>query len=448
MFSELSERQLGTHVLMIPQSITRLTTNGRPKHPRASGRGYGRKSRRAIELDYTNRTVSSLDVAIRAINVTKSFRIYTERNQTLKQSILRRKRAQYREFKALDSVSFEIESGSTFGIIGSNGSGKSTTLKVLASILEPDSGVVDVQGRVSALLELGAGFHPELSGRENVFLNAAILGIPRREAQKRFDAIVEFAGIGEFIDSAVKNYSSGMYARLGFAVAVNVDPDVLLIDEVLAVGDEAFQRKCAERVDELRSEGRTVVIVSHGLGSLQSLCDAAIWIEKGHVQLQGRPDEVVGAYVRWANSQLDGQARQASASSGEAECSMSVDVRRTEIVAGGAVDLTIAWGPYPRDPRGHLVVGLRRSDGLLIGETTTAASRESGLDLSAAGRIGLRFDTGSLLSSNYEIEVTMESVSTGLPLGRVHQAGSVTLLPSRTGAFRGVIILDGVWSTP
>ena len=196
---------------------------------------------------------------------------------------MRGRRVIAEDFWALRDVSFEVYEGETFGLIGENGSGKSTMLKCLTKILRPDEGTVAVNGKVSALLELGAGFHPELSGRENVFLNGAILGLSQKELRRRFDEIVDFAGVGAFIDEPVKNYSSGMYVRLGFSVAINVDPDVLLVDEVLAVGDEAFQRKCNEKFAELRNQGKTIVLVSHGLGTVQNLCDRVAWFSHGHL---------------------------------------------------------------------------------------------------------------------------------------------------------------------
>ncbi|MGA0355814.1 MAG: ABC transporter ATP-binding protein, partial [Ilumatobacteraceae bacterium] len=188
--------------------------------------------------------------AVAVHDLWKSFRLYHERNQFLKAAILRGRRARYEEFWALKDVSFEVPVGTTFGVIGSNGSGKSTLLKCLAGILVPERGSVEISGRISALLELGAGFHPELSGRENVFLNGAILGLSKKEIAARFDSIVDFAGLEDFIDTPVKNYSSGMFVRLGFAVAAHVEPEVLLVDEVLSVGDEAFQRKSAEKIEQ------------------------------------------------------------------------------------------------------------------------------------------------------------------------------------------------------
>ena len=191
--------------------------------------------------------------------------------------------------------------------MGHNGSGKSTMLKTLARILRADKGSVAVKGKVSALLELGAGFHPELSGRENVYLNGAILGLSKRDIDSRFDDIVGFAGLERFIDSPVKNYSSGMYVRLGFSVAINVDPDVLLIDEVLAVGDEEFQRKCLERVADLRAAGKTIVVVTHALSTVRNMCDQAIWLEQGEVKYTGTGHEVADEYLGTVQVEIQAQ---------------------------------------------------------------------------------------------------------------------------------------------
>jgi ABC-type polysaccharide/polyol phosphate transport system ATPase subunit len=238
-----------------------------------------------------------MSTAVTVDAVSKRFRLYQERNQSLKATLMRRGRSRYQEHWALRDVSLEIPSGKTFGFIGENGSGKSTLLKCIAKILRPDAGQIAVDGKVSALLELGAGFHPELSGRENVYLNGSILGLGRRDLDRKFDDIVAFAGLERFIDSPVKNYSSGMYVRLGFAVAINVDPDVLLVDEVLAVGDEQFQRKCNEKFFQLKADGITIVIVTHDLGSVRSLCDVVAWIDQGRLRDVGSADEVVDAYL-------------------------------------------------------------------------------------------------------------------------------------------------------
>jgi ABC-type polysaccharide/polyol phosphate transport system ATPase subunit len=229
--------------------------------------------------------------------VSKRFRLYRERNQSLKAALMRGGRARFDEYWALRDVSFEIAQGSTFALIGENGSGKSTLLKCIARILTPEKGSIRTKGTLAALLELGSGFHPELSGRENVFLNGSILGMNKRDLERKFDEIVDFAGIEAFIDQPVKNYSSGMYMRLGFSVAINVDPDVLLVDEVLAVGDAAFQEKCMEKFVEFRRQGKTVVIVSHAMGSLRTLCDQAAWLEHGSLLDVGRADAIVDRYV-------------------------------------------------------------------------------------------------------------------------------------------------------
>ena len=235
--------------------------------------------------------------AIIVDSVSKNFRLYHERNRYIKAAILRGRRAKYEEFWALDDVSFEVDHGSTLGIIGSNGSGKSTMLKCLTGIYRPDKGKVSVNGSIAALLELGAGFHPELSGRENVYLNAAILGLSKKATEQQFESIVDFAGIERFIDTAVKNYSSGMMIRLGFSVAAHVEPEILLIDEVLTVGDQSFQRKSSEKIEQFRREGRTIVVVSHGLGSVQQLCKEVIWLEKGCLKMRGPAAEVIAAYT-------------------------------------------------------------------------------------------------------------------------------------------------------
>lgn len=231
-------------------------------------------------------------------DLSKRFRLIHERNSSLKALVMRgMKRVVYDEFWALQDISFDVGVGETFALIGHNGSGKSTALKCLAGIYRPDSGSIDINGSMSALLELGAGFHPELSGRENVYLNAAILGLPRREIDARFDEIVSFAGLERFIDHPVKNYSSGMFVRLGFSVAINVDPEVLLVDEVLAVGDEEFQRRCLRKIRQFREDGRTVIVVTHSLATVQTLCDRALWLDHGTCRALGPADEVARQYL-------------------------------------------------------------------------------------------------------------------------------------------------------
>jgi len=236
------------------------------------------------------------EVALSVDSVTKSFKIHSERASSLKQFIASGGRNRYETFLALNDVSLEVQVGEAVGIIGHNGSGKSTLLKLMAKILTPESGTITVNKRMAALLELGAGFHPELSGRDNVFLNAAILGMARKEIAERFDEIVDFSGLRQFIDSPVKTYSSGMYVRLAFAVAINVDPDLLLIDEILAVGDISFQQKCMEKFVQFRNEGRTLVLVTHDSSSVRHFCDRAIWLDHGVIRASGHPADVIDEY--------------------------------------------------------------------------------------------------------------------------------------------------------
>jgi ABC-type polysaccharide/polyol phosphate transport system ATPase subunit len=242
-------------------------------------------------------------LAVELRNVTKSYRRYAYRRKfaTLKSAILKGSLASDLKpnelLAAVSGVSFQVPAGSAFGIVGRNGSGKSTMLKLIAGITKPTSGTITVDGRISALIELGAGFHPEISGRENVFINGVMLGLTKREITRRFDEIVEFAELEDFIDAPVKTYSSGMYMRLGFAVAVHVDPDILIVDEVLAVGDEGFSLKCIDKFSEFKRRGKTILLVTHGLSMVERFCDEAVWLEKGAIRGEGDPRRVIHAYV-------------------------------------------------------------------------------------------------------------------------------------------------------
>ena len=240
--------------------------------------------------------------AIELVNVSKIYRRYSGRHfSTLKSALLQRSILRdlrpSETFPALSGVTFTVPKGSTYGVIGRNGSGKSTALKLVAGITKPTSGQVNVDGRISALIELGAGFHPEISGRENVYINGIMLGLTKREIHERFDEIVDFAELREFIDAPVKTYSSGMYMRLGFAVAIHVNPDVLLVDEVLAVGDEGFTHKCLDKFAEFRRRGKTILLVTHSLNLVERFCDEALWLDEGRAMTHGDPKRVVGAYL-------------------------------------------------------------------------------------------------------------------------------------------------------
>ncbi len=248
------------------------------------------------------------DLALEVDHVTKNFRLHREKTNSIKALIAARGRTRYDEFTALNDVSFTVKEGEVFGVIGENGSGKSTLLKCMAGILQPNSGSVRVHKRMSALLELGAGFHPELSGRDNVFLNAAILGMSRRDIASRFDDIVDFSGLASFIDAPVKTYSSGMYVRLAFAVAINVDPRLLIIDEILAVGDVSFQQRCLEKFVEFRNEGRTIILVTHAMNTVKDMCDRAIWLTHGNITGEGDPADLVEEYTEFMLGNRDRHA--------------------------------------------------------------------------------------------------------------------------------------------
>lgn len=236
--------------------------------------------------------------AVSITDVALKYRIYAERNDSLKAALMRGRRSVYRDFWALDGISVDIEAGTTFGLIGRNGSGKSTLLKCISRILYPDSGSIRVNGRIASLLEVGSGFHPELSGRENVYLNGSILGMSRKEITRKYEQIVEFSGVREFIDQPVKNYSSGMYVRLGFSVAIHTDPEVLIVDEVLSVGDAAFREKSKQMFLDLKAEGKTIILVSHSMSTVKQMCDQVAWINRGKLEAVGDARSVVRAYEK------------------------------------------------------------------------------------------------------------------------------------------------------
>ncbi len=239
--------------------------------------------------------------AIKVDNITKKFKIYYDKGKTLKEKVLFSKRRNYEERIVLDGISFKVKKGEAIGLIGHNGCGKSTTLKMLSRIMYPDSGSIEMNGRVSSLIELGAGFHPDMSGKENIYINASIFGLTKKEIDKRLKDIIEFSELEEFIDNPVRTYSSGMYMRLAFSVAINVDADILLIDEILAVGDANFQAKCFNRLREIKATGVTIILVTHDTDTVERFCDEAIWINEGKIIKAGRSDKVTDAYLNFMN---------------------------------------------------------------------------------------------------------------------------------------------------
>ena len=235
--------------------------------------------------------------SIEISDVYKHFRVYKDKGTELKDKILFRNRNNYTEHKVLDGVTINIKPGEAVGFVGHNGCGKSTLLKMISRIIYPDKGTITTRGRISGLIELGAGFHPDMTGRENIYTNAAIYGLSKKEIDERLEKIIEFSGLREFIDTPVRTYSSGMYMRLGFSVAINVNADILLIDEILAVGDGEFQAKCFNELKAIKERGKTIVIVSHSLGQIEAICDKCYWINGGVVQMEGAPHSVHTAYL-------------------------------------------------------------------------------------------------------------------------------------------------------
>ncbi|MCX8526791.1 MAG: ABC transporter ATP-binding protein, partial [Candidatus Nanopelagicales bacterium] len=284
--------------------------------------------------------------AVELREVGKRFKRMGDRRDSLKERIVRGRGSRAEDFWAVRNISFDVQAGSVYGLIGHNGSGKSTLLKMIGGIYRPTEGSITAQGRVASLIELGAGFHPDMSGRENIALNGSILGLSRKEIAEVTGEIINFSGLAEFINEPVKHYSSGMYVRLGFAVAVHMKPDVLLVDEVLAVGDEEFQRKCFDHLYALRRSGRTIIVVSHGLGQLEGLCDEIAWLERGELQQRGQAVETIAAYLARVNA--DEAARNPMVSStregdlGARAGDQTVQVLRADIVDADGAALTHA----------------------------------------------------------------------------------------------------------
>jgi len=384
---------------------------------------------------------------VEVTDVSKQFRLYHERNQSLKASVMRGRRARYDEFWALRDVSIEVLEGTTFGLIGENGSGKSTLLKCIARILRPDKGEIVTQGKISALLELGAGFHPELSGRENVYLNGSILGLSRRQLNARFDEIVAFAGLEKFIDTPVKNYSSGMYVRLGFSVAINVDPDLLLIDEVLAVGDAEFQRRCSDKFAELRAKGKTIVIVTHSLQTVREMCDQVALLEHGVLRAVGPAKEVVDRYLGDVFGEDD---------STRIDSADGLNVERIEMLNASGLAIESVRTGEPVVLRLHYAaedtvdqpvfgVSVHSLDGIEISRPTTNGAGVMVPPLHGEGSVDFGIDRLLLLPGTYDITATLGSgaISNGPP-DRDH-ALRITVELGDAAEEHGLVSLGGHW---
>jgi len=323
-------------------------------------------------------------------------------------------------FWALRDVSFDIPRGRTVGIIGNNGSGKSTALKIISGIIRPTSGSVQVNGRVSALLELGAGFHPDLSGRENIFLSGTILGMRQSDMRARFDDIVAFSELGQFIDSPVKHYSSGMYMRLAFAVATSVEPDILLVDEVLAVGDSAFQKKCFDRIRSFQKAGKTIVLVSHDLASVAEICSSVLWLHAGTVREQGPANQVVSDYLEFTSLGEGDPGTRGCGDGGISNLDAEHPVRITGVDplgADGASRLTFKTGErlviriryvaQDPPPKAAFGVTLARGDGTYCYATNTRSDGLPPLELQEEGEVRIAFDPLTLLPGTFFVHAAV-----------------------------------------
>ncbi len=353
---------------------------------------------------------------VRVKDVSKRFTV--RKDSSLKERVVTLGRAgrQHRQdFWGLSDVSLVINAGTTIGLIGHNGSGKSTLLKVLGGIIQPTTGVVEQRGRVAALLELGAGFHPDLTGRENVYLNGSVLGLSREEVDAQFDTILEFSGVGEFIDTQVKFYSSGMYVRLAFAIAVHTDPDILLVDEVLAVGDEQFQQKCLAKIKDFQAEGRTIIIVSHALDQIKSLCDRVVVMDKGKLVYDGIPVTAIDRFRKLLADNAVGQAR-------PDQVSRALEIRAIEVRDGegraleevrAGEDVTLLVDVEMIRPIERWAIGFSVDSSL--GQIALASNTDL-LDivldpLTASRRVAITFTTDGLAPGRYTVNVNASGIS-------------------------------------
>jgi ABC-type polysaccharide/polyol phosphate transport system ATPase subunit len=378
------------------------------------------------------------DFAISLENVSKSYRLWGRRSQfaTLKSALLKRdlKLSPDASVVALRDLSFTVDRGEAFGIIGRNGSGKSTVLKLISGILKPSEGTVAVNGRIAALIELGAGFHPEITGRENIYINGIMLGLSRREIEQRFDSIVEFSGIAEFIDQPVKTYSSGMYVRLGFAVAVHVDPDILIVDEVLAVGDEEFSARCVAKIQEMKYRGVTLIFVTHQLDQVRTLCDRALWLDHGRLEAIGDPLRVVDAYLQEVSGASAAPPSQTEAAVDEAAAPQAprsetdeerwgsgeivirnvslTDHEGRELVAVGAgTPVVLDLDVEARVPQDDFVfgIGIYHADGTCVYGTNTDVEGYAAELIEGKARVRFVVASLDLVAGTYRVDVAVHT---------------------------------------
>ena len=389
--------------------------------------------------------------AIEVRDVKKKFKVYLDKGSQLKERLLFRSRNRYEERWVLNGISFEIKEGEAVGLIGHNGCGKSTTLKLLTRIMYPDSGDIELKGRVSSLIELGAGFHPDMSGRENIYTNASIFGLSRKEIDERMNDIIEFSEMEPFLDNPVRTYSSGMYMRLAFSIAINVNADILLIDEILAVGDVNFQAKCFNKLREIKAQGTTIVIVSHSMGQIEQICDRCIWIHEGKIKGEGEPRDIDKDYLDFMGQKRQEMAEEADRKEAERQAAEKAAIEAAERAAAEdekakkeEEEMAKRWGNgrarfidiymsgsknerqkvFATEEKASIHmkykvkqkvedavfgIGIFRDDGVQCYGTNTRIEQFQRFDLNEDGEVIVKLERLALLPGKYTLDVAIES---------------------------------------
>ena len=399
------------------------------------------------------------DNAIIVKDVTKTFKVYMDKGSQLKERLLSFRRNRYEKRQVLKGISFTVKRGEAIGLIGRNGCGKSTTLKLLTRIMYPDSGTITMNGRVSSLIELGAGFHPDMSGRENIYTNAAIFGLTKKEIESRIDDIIQFSELEKFIDDPVRTYSSGMYMRLAFSVAINVDADILLIDEILAVGDANFQSKCFARLKEIKAQGTTIVIVSHSLGQIEQICDRSIWIYDGHIKKEGNPKEVDLEYLDFMSREMQENTSVSAADmpteengrrwgNGHARItkitSYGEDGKKKNVFrTGESIRFVIDYTVSETVEDAVFGIGIFNCEGIQCYGTNTRIDRVSEFSLTESGRAEIVLEDVLLLPSEYSFDFAIET-GEGIPVDYCRQIYKAEMI-SNTGD-AGISRIKHKWS--
>ena len=419
------------------------------------------------------------NIAISVQDVSKKFKVYYDKGTSLKEKVLFRNRRRYEEREVLKNISFQVRKGEAIGIVGHNGCGKSTLLKLLTKIMYPDGGSIATEGRISALIELGAGFHPDMSGRENIYTNAAIFGLSRTEIDRRLDQIIEFSELREYIDNPVRTYSSGMYMRLAFSVAINVDADILLVDEILAVGDASFQAKCFNRLREIKAGGTTIVIVSHSLGQIEQICDRSIWVHEGKIQMDGCPRDVHPVYLDYMGKQflehidthdleqekmdqkgeeqkelsqkeapeensLQGKTRWGNGAARFTKicCLDGEGKERESFLTGEKMTIQMDYQVYGDLKNPACGIGIFRNDGVNCYGVNTKIDHISGLNLHNKGTICFAIDANFLLPGAYTLDVALHTEE-GFAYDYYRFAKTFQIYSERSEA--GIARLPHVW---